>query len=53
MKLILKDVRHAPDIHLKLICTSKLDDDAYCNDLLNYSMYVYVSHMLRHLGGDI
>jgi hypothetical protein len=27
MKLILKEVRHAPDIRLNLISTGKLDDD--------------------------
>ena len=31
MKLILKEVRHAPDIRLNLISTGKLDDDGYCN----------------------
>ena len=31
MKLILKEVRHAPDIQLNLISTSNLDGDGYCN----------------------
>ncbi|KAK9019508.1 hypothetical protein V6N11_054026 [Hibiscus sabdariffa] len=30
-KLILKDVRHAPDIRLNLISARKLDDDGFCN----------------------
>ncbi|KAK8537987.1 hypothetical protein V6N12_044126 [Hibiscus sabdariffa] len=30
-KLILKDVRHAPDIHLNLISVGKLDDEGFCN----------------------
>ena len=29
--LVLKDVRHDPDIHLNLISTSKLDDEGYIN----------------------
>ncbi|KAK9042947.1 hypothetical protein V6N11_071300 [Hibiscus sabdariffa] len=32
-KLILKDVRHAPNIHLNLISTGKLDDEAKKNQL--------------------
>ena len=32
-KLILKDVRHAPDIKLHLISTSKFDDNGYCTML--------------------
>jgi hypothetical protein len=31
MKLILKEVRHAPDIRLNLIYTGKVDDNAYSN----------------------
>jgi hypothetical protein len=31
MKLILKEVRRAPKIHLNLISTGKLDDGSYCN----------------------
>ena len=30
-KLLLKDVRHVPDIRLNLISTRKLDDDGYTN----------------------
>ncbi|KAK9005847.1 hypothetical protein V6N11_043267 [Hibiscus sabdariffa] len=30
-KLILKDVRHAPDIRLNLISAGKLDDEGFCN----------------------
>ena len=30
-KLILKEVRHVPDIRLHLISTGRLDDDGYCN----------------------
>ncbi|KAK9008582.1 hypothetical protein V6N11_075471 [Hibiscus sabdariffa] len=30
-RLILKDVRHAPDIRLNLISTGKLDDEGFCN----------------------
>ena len=30
-KLLLKDVRHVPDIRLNLISTGKLDDDGYTN----------------------
>ncbi|KAF2305897.1 hypothetical protein GH714_008746 [Hevea brasiliensis] len=30
-KLLLKDVRHAPDVRLHLISASKLDDDGYSN----------------------
>ncbi|KAK8561067.1 hypothetical protein V6N12_048143 [Hibiscus sabdariffa] len=30
-RLILKDVRHAPDIHLNLISARKLYDEGYCN----------------------
>lgn len=30
-KLELKNVKHAPDIRLHLISTSKLDDDGYCS----------------------
>ena len=30
-KLILKDVRHVPDIRLNLICTSKLEEEGYCS----------------------
>jgi len=29
--LVLKDVRHVPDIHLNLISTGKLDDEGYIN----------------------
>ncbi|KAL3839442.1 hypothetical protein ACJIZ3_024033 [Penstemon smallii] len=29
--LMLKDVRHAPDIRLNLISAGKLDDEGYCN----------------------
>jgi hypothetical protein len=31
MKLILKEVNHAPNIRLNLIYTGKLDDDGSCN----------------------
>lgn len=34
-KLILKDVKHIPDIRLNLISTGKLDDDGYCNTFVN------------------
>ncbi|KAK8530739.1 hypothetical protein V6N12_013241 [Hibiscus sabdariffa] len=30
-KLILKDVRHAPDIRLNLISAGRLDDEGFCN----------------------
>ncbi|KAK9005266.1 hypothetical protein V6N11_042709 [Hibiscus sabdariffa] len=30
-KLILKDVRHAPDIRLNLISAERLDDGGFCN----------------------
>lgn len=30
-KLILKDVRHVPDIHLNLISTGRLDDEGFTN----------------------
>lgn len=30
-KLVLKNVRHVPDIRLNLISTGKLDDEGYCN----------------------
>ena len=30
-KLVLKDVRHVPDIHLNLISTSKLADEGFTN----------------------
>ena len=29
-KLVLKNVRHAPDVRLHLISTGRLDDDGYC-----------------------
>jgi len=29
--LVVKDVRHVPDIHLNLISTDKLDDEGYIN----------------------
>ncbi|KAJ0014147.1 hypothetical protein Pint_21127 [Pistacia integerrima] len=28
--LLLKDVKHIPDIHLNLISMGKLDDESYC-----------------------
>lgn len=31
-QLILKDVRHVPNIRLNLILVGKLDDEGYCND---------------------
>ncbi|KAF7149741.1 hypothetical protein RHSIM_Rhsim02G0038500 [Rhododendron simsii] len=34
-KLVLKDVRHVPDIHLNLISTGKLDDEGYNNHFGN------------------
>ena len=30
-KLVLKDVRHVPDIRLNLISTSRLDDEGFTN----------------------
>ena len=30
-KLVLKEVRHVPDMRLNLISTGKLDDDGYTN----------------------
>ena len=30
-RLLLKDVRHVPEMRLNLISTGKLDDDGYCN----------------------
>jgi len=30
-RLILRDVRHAPDMRLNLILAGKLDDEGYCN----------------------
>lgn len=30
-KLVLKNVKHVPDIRLNLISASNLDDDGFCN----------------------
>ena len=30
-KILLKDVRHIPNIRINLISTGKLDDEGYCN----------------------
>jgi hypothetical protein len=35
MKLVLRDVKHVPDIPLNLISTGKLDDDGYCSTFCN------------------
>lgn len=32
-KLILKNVKHVPDIHLNLISISKLDDEGFCSNI--------------------
>ncbi|KAJ0017872.1 hypothetical protein Pint_10687 [Pistacia integerrima] len=29
--LLLRDVKHIPNIHLNLVSTSRLDDEGYCN----------------------
>ena len=34
-KLILKNVKHIPDIRLNLISAGKLDDEGYCNTFVN------------------
>ena len=34
-KLVLKDVRHVPDIRFNLIVVGKLDDEGYKNDFSN------------------
>jgi hypothetical protein len=35
MKLVLRDVKHIPDIRLNLISVGKLDDDGYCSIFRN------------------
>jgi transposase InsO family protein len=35
MKLVLRDVKHIPDIRLNLISVGKLDDDGYCSTFHN------------------
>ena len=35
MKLVLKDVRHVPDIRFHLISVGRLDDDGYSNSFSN------------------
>jgi hypothetical protein len=35
MKLVLRDVKHIPDIRLNLISVGKLDDDRYCSTFHN------------------
>lgn len=34
-RLVLRDVRHVPDIRLNLISTGKLDDERFCNTFNN------------------
>ncbi|CAL1397307.1 unnamed protein product [Linum trigynum] len=34
-KLLLKDVRHVPEMHLNLISVDKLDEEGYCNTFHN------------------